>query len=65
MGTGSVESALLRDRTIVGVALVGIILLSWAYILAGAGIAMSPLHMSGFPTATPISDPMARQAKGK
>jgi predicted metal-binding membrane protein len=59
MGTGSVESALLRDRTIVGVALVGIILLSWAYILAGAGMGMSPLHMSGFPTAMPMSDPMA------
>jgi predicted metal-binding membrane protein len=49
---------LLRDRTIVGVVLVCVVVLSWAYILAGAGIGMSPLAMSGLPTAMPMGDPM-------
>ena len=55
MSTGSLESVLQRDRTIVGGALASMVLLSWTYILAGAGTGMQALHMSGLPTATRIS----------
>jgi predicted metal-binding membrane protein len=55
MRTGALESVLRRDRTIVGGALAGMVLLSWTYILAGAGTGMQTLHMSGLPTATRIS----------
>jgi predicted metal-binding membrane protein len=57
--TGSLESALRRDRTIVGASLAAIVLLAWIYILAGAGTGMSALHMSGIPTAMRMSGPMA------
>jgi predicted metal-binding membrane protein len=35
MEPGSLESVLQRDRTVVGGALAGIVLLSWTYSLAG------------------------------
>jgi predicted metal-binding membrane protein len=54
---GALESVLQRDRTVVGGALAGIVLLSWTYILAGAGTGMPALDMSGLPTA--MSAPMA------
>lgn len=47
-----------RDRTIVVGALAGIVLLSWAYILGGAGTGSAALQMSGLPTAR-MSDQMA------
>jgi predicted metal-binding membrane protein len=51
MRSGTLESVLRRDRTIVGGALAGMVLLSWTYILVGAGTGMPALHMSGLPTA--------------
>lgn len=59
MRTGPLESVLRRDRTIVVGALAGMVLLSWTYILAGAGTGMQALHMSGLPTATPMSSLVA------
>jgi predicted metal-binding membrane protein len=40
------ESVLRRDRLIVTVALVAVMLAAWAYVLAGAGTGMSPTAMS-------------------
>jgi predicted metal-binding membrane protein len=57
--TGPLESVLRRDRTIVGGALAGMVLLSWTYVLAGAGTGMSALHMSGLPTAMRMGSPIA------
>ena len=48
---GSLEAILKRDRAVVVVALVGTVVASWAYILAGAGTGMPALGMSGLPTA--------------
>jgi predicted metal-binding membrane protein len=59
MGTGPLEFILRRDRTIVGAALVGMVLLSWTYILAGAGTGMSVWQMSALPTAMPMNSPIA------
>jgi predicted metal-binding membrane protein len=59
MRTGQLESVLRRDRTIVGGALIGMVLLSWTYVLAGAGTGMPALSMSGLPTATHLSSPIA------
>ena len=59
MRTDPLESVLRRDRTIVGGALAGMVLLSWTYILAGAGTGMPALPMSGLPTAMRMNDPMA------
>jgi predicted metal-binding membrane protein len=59
MGTGSLESVLQRDRTIVGGALAGIVFLSWTYILAGSGTGVPASHMSGLPTAMRMSAPMS------
>ena len=59
MTTGPLESVLRRDRTIVGGALAGMVLLSWTYLLLGAGMGMPAFHMSGLPTAMRISGPMA------
>jgi predicted metal-binding membrane protein len=53
------ESILRRDRTIVGAALVGIVVLTWTYILAGAGTGMSVWHMSALPTAIDMNSPIA------
>jgi predicted metal-binding membrane protein len=64
MGTGSLEAVLQRDRTIVGVALAGMVLLSWAYILAGAGTGTLALEMSGLPTAIRMSDPITAMPMG-
>jgi predicted metal-binding membrane protein len=59
MRPGPLESVLRRDRTIVGAALVGMVVLSWTYLLAGAGTGMSALQMSGLPTAAHMSGPIA------
>ena len=40
------RSALRRDRLIVTVALVAVMLVAWAYVLVGAGTGMSPIAMS-------------------
>ena len=40
------ESVLRRDRLVVVIALVAVIVLSWAYILAGAGMGMSAFEMT-------------------
>jgi predicted metal-binding membrane protein len=53
------ESILRRDRTIVGGALAGMVLLSWSYVLVGAGTGMPALRMSGLPTAMGMSSPIA------
>ena len=57
--TAPLEAFLRRDRAVVGWALAGLVILSWTYLLLGAGIGTSALHMSGFPTAPRVSDPMA------
>jgi len=59
METGSLESVLQRDRTVVGWALAGMVVLSWTYILAGGGTGLSALPTSGQPAAMHMSDPMA------
>jgi predicted metal-binding membrane protein len=64
MGSGSLEAVLQRDRTIVGVALAGMVLLSWTYILVGAGTGMTALEMSGLSTAIRMSDPMTAMPMG-
>lgn len=40
------ESVLRRDRLVVVIALVAVIVLSWAYVLAGAGMGMSAFEMT-------------------
>jgi predicted metal-binding membrane protein len=55
----ALESVLRRDRTIVGGALAGMVLLSWSYILVGAGTGMSAREMSGLPTAIAVNGPLA------
>ena len=55
----ALESVLRRDRTIVGGALAGMILLSWSYILVGAGTGMSARQMSALPTAMQVNGPLA------
>jgi predicted metal-binding membrane protein len=57
--SASLESLLRRDRTIVGGALAGMVLLSWSYILVGAGTGMSALQMSGLPTGMRMNSPIA------
>jgi predicted metal-binding membrane protein len=44
--TSLTESLLRRDRWVVVAGLAAITLLSWLYIMAGAGTGMSPLHMT-------------------
>ena len=58
MRTGPLESVLRRDRTIVGGALAGMVLLSWTYILLGAGTGMAALPMSGLPSAMRMNSPI-------
>lgn len=58
MSTGPLDSVLRRDRIIVGGALVGMVLLSWTYVLVGAGTGMQAFDMSGLPTATRMSSPI-------
>lgn len=55
----SLEAILKRDRAMITVFLAGIVVLAWAYILAGAGTGMSALHMTALPTAMRVSGPMA------
>ena len=42
----ALEAALRRDRLIVVAALAAVVALSWAYLLAGAGMGMSGLEMT-------------------
>jgi predicted metal-binding membrane protein len=42
----AIERAVKRDRTIVLVALTGVVVLSWVYVLSGAGMGMSALEMT-------------------
>lgn len=58
-GTASLAAFLQRDRIIVGWALAGLVILSWTYILVGAGTGTPAFQMSGLPTAPRMSDPMA------
>ena len=51
-----IEDLLRRDRKVVVAALVVIILGSWAYILAGAGMGMSAFNMSSLEMALGWSD---------
>lgn len=51
------ETALRRDRTVVAAALAGVILASWAYILAGAGTAMTAFEMTGFDLGAHPTEP--------
>ena len=50
------ESALRRDRLVVVIALVAVIVLSWAYILAGAGMGMSAFEMTQMTQSVGVSD---------
>ena len=45
-GAFDLESVLRRDRLVVVIALVAVIVLSWAYVLAGAGMGMSAFKMT-------------------
>ena len=45
----ALEAAIGRDRIVVIAALVAVIALSWAYLLAGAGLGMPPLETSRMP----------------
>ena len=40
------ESVLRRDRLVVVIALIAVIVLSWVYVLAGAGMGMSAFEMT-------------------
>ena len=42
----TLEAAVRRDRLVVGIALAAVVSLSWAYLLAGAGMDMSALEMT-------------------
>ena len=55
----SLAPVLRRDRVVVGVALAVVVVLSWAYVVAGAGMGTPASQMSGLPTAPHMSDPMA------
>ena len=57
--SASIEAFLRRDRVVVGWALAGLVILSWTYLLVGAGTGTPALHMSGFPTAPRMNDPMS------
>ncbi len=49
----ALEAVVRRDRLVVGAALAAVIALSWAYLLAGAGMGMSALEMTRMPMMTP------------
>ncbi len=50
------ESVLRRDRLVVVIALVAVIALSWAYVLAGAGMGMSAFEMTRMTQPVGVSD---------
>ena len=50
------ESVLRRDRLVVVIALVAVIVLSWAYVLAGAGMGMSAFEMTRTTQSVGVSD---------
>ena len=54
----SLETILRRDRTIVLGALGVVVLASWAYVLAGAGMGMSAWQMSSLDLALGRAKPM-------
>ena len=49
----AIERAVKRDRTIVLVALISVILLSWVYVLAGAGMGISAFEMTRTSSGAP------------
>jgi len=49
----TLEAIVRRDRLTVGAALAAVIALSWAYLLAGAGMGMSAFEMTRMPMMTP------------
>jgi predicted metal-binding membrane protein len=55
----SIEAFLRRDRIVVGWSLAALVVLSWSYLLWGAGMGTSAVHMSGLPTAPRMNDPMS------
>jgi len=55
----SLAPFLRRDRVVVGAALAVVVVLSWAYVVLGAGTGTPASQMSGLPTALHVSDPMA------
>ncbi len=50
MGDSALEALLKRDRLLVIGGLVGVILLAWAYLLAGAGMGMNAFEMTAMST---------------
>ena len=50
------ESVLRRDRLVVVIALVAVIVLSWVYVLAGAGMGMSAFEMTQMTQSVGVSD---------
>ncbi len=57
--SATIEAFLRRDRVVVGWALAGLVILSWTYLLLGAGTGTPASQMSGFPTAPRMNDPMS------
>lgn len=53
------ESVLKRDRALVAISIAGATVMAWGYILAGAGMGMPALRMSGLPTAAGVMPFMA------
>ena len=58
------ESVLRRDRLVVVIALVAVIVLSWAYVLAGAGMGMSAFEMTRMSQPVGVSDSSQSSAQG-
>ena len=50
------ESVLRRDRLVVVIALVAVIVLSWGYVLAGAGMGMNAFEMTRMTQPVGVSD---------
>jgi predicted metal-binding membrane protein len=50
IGASMIEGALRRDRVVVVLALLGVIILAWGYVLFGVGMSMD--EMSGMPSSS-------------
>jgi predicted metal-binding membrane protein len=61
----AIERAVKRDRTIVLVALISVVLLSWFYVLAGAGMGMSAFEMTRMGDAGAMGMMMPAQWSGE
>jgi predicted metal-binding membrane protein len=57
IGTSTLERLLHRDRAIVITALIGVVLLSWLYLLLGAGIDMGDMEGMDMPAMAPEWSP--------